>query len=308
MVQDTTVHGAPVTGGRSLPLGVVVAMRPKQWVKNALVFAAPTAAGVLTDGPVLLAVVATFVAFSAVASGLYLVNDVVDAEADRAHPRKHRRPVAAGEVTPSQALAVAGALLAGGSALALLVRPLVALLVVAYVAVTLLYSWRLKHVEVLDLLAIASGFVLRAGAGAAAAEVPVSSWFLTVMAFGALAMAAGKRSSELHRAGPDAGLSRPVLAGYSTAYLHQVQAIAVGGALLGYALWAFEEARLEGAPTGWVLELSVAPFAAALLRYLLIMDRGRAEAPEEALFSDRTLAVVGAIWVVLFSIGVGALA
>ena len=283
-------------------------MRPKQWVKNALVFAAPTAAGVITDGPVLVAVVATFVVFSAVASGLYLVNDVADAEVDRAHPRKHRRPIAAGYVTPSQALAAAGVLLAGGLAVALLIRPLVALLVLAYVAITLLYSWRLKHVEVLDLLAIASGFVLRAGAGAAAAEVPVSSWFLTVMAFGALAMAAGKRSSELHRAGPDAGLSRPVLAAYSRVYLHQVQAIAVGGALLGYALWAFEEARLDQGTTGWLLELSVAPFAAALLRYLLIMDGGRAEAPEEALFSDRTLAVVGAVWVVLFSLGVGALA
>lgn len=293
--------------GRSLPVALLVAMRPKQWVKNGLVLAAPTAAGVITEGAVLVEVLATLVAFCAVASGLYLINDVGDVESDRTHPRKHRRPVAAGDLSSTQALTAAAVLLAGGLAVSLAVRPLVAALVLAYVAVTTLYSWRLKHVEVIDLLAIASGFVLRAGAGAAAAEVPVSSWFLTVTAFGALAMAAGKRSSELHRAGADAGLSRPVLAAYSTEYLHQVQTIAVGGALLGYALWAFEESRLEDPTSGWWLELSVAPFAAALLRYLLLMSRGRAEAPEDALFADRTLAVVGLVWAVLFATGVGAL-
>lgn len=299
------VHEVVATGHRSVPGGLLASMRPKQWIKNALVFAAPAAAGVLGQASVAVAVVTTFVAYCAVASGLYLINDVVDVESDRAHPRKHRRPLAAGDISTRQALTAAAVLLAGGLGLAVVVRPLVALLMLTYIVVTLAYSRRLKHVEVVDLLAIASGFVLRAGAGAAAAEVPVSSWFLTVTAFGALAMAAGKRSSELRRAGELAGASRPVLAGYSTEYLHQVQTIAVGGALLGYALWAFEQAGDNGSG-GW-LELSVVPFAGALLRYLLIMNRGQAEAPEEALFSDRVLAVMGLVWAALFGIGVEAL-
>jgi decaprenyl-phosphate phosphoribosyltransferase len=301
MVSEVTVEP-----GGSVAAGLLRSARPRQWIKNLLVLAAPAAAGLLGDGTVLWRVGLAFVAFCAVASGVYLINDVHDAEADRAHPVKRRRPVAVGVVAPAQALALAGALFAGGLALALVLRPLAAVLLGVYVALQLAYSWGLKHVEVVDLLSIASGFVLRAGVGAAVAEVPVSSWFLTVTAFGALMMAAGKRSSELRRAGADAGTSRRVLAGYSTEYLHQVQTIAVGGALLGYALWAFEQAALQR-PSGWWLELSVVPFAAALLRYLLIMNRGEAEAPEEAIFSDIVLAVMGLAWAVAFVLGVESL-
>lgn len=304
----STVGAEPTNGAAvqrtSVGAGLLRSARPRQWIKNVLVFAAPAAAGVLGDASVVGSVLLAFVAFCAVASGVYLVNDVHDAEADRTHPRKHARPIAAGIVSPVQALVASAVLFAGGLGLAVAVRPLLAVLLVIYVAVSLAYSWGLKHIEVVDLIAIASGFVLRAGAGAAAAEVPVSSWFLTVMAFGALAMAAGKRSSELRRAGEAAGASRRVLAGYSAEYLHQVQTIAVGGALLGYALWAFEYVRLERST---LLELSVVPFAVALLRYLLIMNRGHAEAPEEAIFSDRVLAIVGVVWAVFFTLGVGPL-
>lgn len=299
MVSEVTVPRSA-----SLPAGLVRSARPRQWSKNVLVFAAPAAAGVLVDASVVVDVVLAFVVFCAVASGVYLVNDVVDVEADRTHPRKCHRPIAAGIVSPTQGAVTAAALVAGGVLLAFAVRPLLALLTVVYVAVSVAYSWGLKHIEVVDLIAIASGFVLRAAAGAAAAEVPVSSWFLTVTAFGALAIAAGKRSSELHRAGEGAGSSRRVLEGYSAEYLHQVETIAVGGTLVGYALWAFEQAELERS-AGW-LELSVVPFAAALLRYLLLMTRGEAEAPEEALFSDRVLAAMGVIWAVVFVVGVGA--
>lgn len=300
MVSEVAVARRP-----SVAVGLIRSARPVQWIKNGLVLAAPAAAGVLGQGDVVVSVVLTFIAFCAVASGIYLVNDVHDLEADRVHPRKRDRSIAAGVVSPAQALAVAVALAGGGVVLAYAVRPMVALLAVVYITISLSYSRGLKHVEVIDLLAIASGFVLRAGAGAAAAHVPVSSWFLTVTAFGALAMAAGKRSSELRRAGAETGETRRVLAGYSHAYLQQVQAIAVGGALLGYALWAFEQAELER--SSFWLELSVVPFAAGLLRYLLTMDRGEAEAPEEAVFADRVLAATGVVWAAMFAVGVGAL-
>ena len=283
--------------------GLLRALRPRQWVKNVLVAAAPAAAGVLFELANVWPLLATFATFCAVSSAVYLLNDVADLTSDRAHPRKRHRPIAAGLVAPSTALAVAGVLAVGGLVGALLVRPLLGLVVLTYLAVSAGYSLGLKHVPVIDLLAVASGFVLRAAAGAAAIDIPVSSWFLTVMAFGALAMAAGKRSSELGRSGAEAGASRPVLEQYTGSFLLQVETVAIGGALVGYALWAFDPSARPGGPPAW-LELSVVPFAAALLRYLWAISQGRAEAPEEAVFADSVLGCAVVVWTGLFLAGV----
>jgi decaprenyl-phosphate phosphoribosyltransferase len=286
-----------------LPVAVLAGLRPRQWVKNALVFSAPAAAGALLEWETAWRACAAFALFSAAASSVYLLNDVLDREADRRHPRKRTRPVASGALPVPVALAVAAVLAAGSVGLVAVVRPLAAVLLAVYLGTSALYTVWIKHVAVYDLLVVASGFVLRAGVGAAMTDVPVSQWFLTVMAFGSLAMAAGKRSSELAATGgADLG-TRRVLADYTPGFLLQVEAIAVGGALVGYSLWAFELAE-RSVGSMW-LQLSVVPFAAALLRYLLMMSRGQAEAPEEAVFHDRALTVAAAVWVVLFGIGVG---
>jgi decaprenyl-phosphate phosphoribosyltransferase len=282
--------------------GLLRAMRPHQWPKNLLVAAAPAAAGELLNLADALTVGAMFVVFCLASSAVYLVNDVIDADVDRLHPRKRFRPIAAGVVPKRLAIVTAVVLGIVSLAAAVLIEPLAGAIVAAYLAISVAYCLGLKDIAVLDLLNVASGFVLRAGAGAAAIAIPVSSLFLTVMAFGALAMAAGKRSSELAASAGAHPSTRPVLASYTPSFLLQVEAIAIGGALIGYMLWAFEVSNGTGRSP--FVDLSVVPFALALLRYLLLVSRGEAEAPEEAILSDRILAIAGGLWAVLFLIGV----
>ena len=281
---------------------LVQAMRPRQWVKNLLVFAAPAAAGVLSDAEALGRASLTFVAFGLVASGIYLVNDIADVESDRVHVRKRHRPIAAGQVSIPVAGAAAAILLVAGIAVGWSIDFSVAALLAVYALLSGSYSAGLKSVPVVEMLIVASGFVLRAAAGAAAVGVPASQWFLTVMAFGALAIAAGKRGSELARVGSDTS-SRRVLSEYTPQFIAQVETMAVGGALVGYALWAFDVA-LE-ARASILIEMSVVPVAVALLRYLLIVSKGDAEAPEEAVFAEPVVVIAGLVWAVLFLFGIG---
>jgi decaprenyl-phosphate phosphoribosyltransferase len=277
--------------------GLFASLRLRQWLKNLLVLAAPAAAGVLDSRwP---AVVAATAVFCAASSAVYLANDVADAAVDRAHPAKSKRPVASGVLPVSVALVASFLLAAAALVGAALIDSGAAWIIFAYLVVHAAYSLGAKHVAVLDVMMVASGFVLRAAAGAAAADVPVSSWFIAVVAFAALAVAAGKRASELVRAG-DGG--RAVLRDYTPGFLAQVQTLGAGGALVAYVLWAFE---LSGGDGSLAIELSVVPFALALLRYLLLSAHGRTEAPEDVIFSDRVLAAAGVVWVVLFAVGIG---
>jgi decaprenyl-phosphate phosphoribosyltransferase len=173
--------------------GLVCSMRPRQWVKNVLVLGAPFAAGVIFQLPVLAAVGVAFVAFSLAASGVYLVNDVQDIEADRAHPTKRRRPVAAGLVSPRLALTVAMVLFVAAIGVSFMASMDLVLVTSVYIAVQLSYCWWLKHQPVVDISIVASGFLLRAIAGGAAAGIALSQWFLFTTAFGSLFMVAGKR-------------------------------------------------------------------------------------------------------------------
>jgi decaprenyl-phosphate phosphoribosyltransferase len=282
--------------------GLVIACRPQQWMKNLVVFGAPVAAGVFFDRDVWWQVVVSFVVFCAASSAVYLTNDVVDVESDRLHPRKMRRPIASGALAPRPALVAAGVLALVAIVGGLLIRPKVGLLIGIYLVLSLVYTAGVKHIAVVDLLIVVSGFVVRAAVGAAAAEVPISQLFLTVLAFGALAMAAGKRSGELARVGVANG-SRPVLSSYTPAFLAQVETIAVGGTLLGYALWAFDVAARSNHEL--LVQLSVAPFATAVLRYALMVSKGEGETPEEAVLADAVLGVAAVAWGVIFVLGVG---
>src|SRR5690606_22812323 len=179
--------------------GLVRAARPRQWLKNVLVLAAPTFAGVLGEPSAVLATALAFAAFCLAASGTYLINDARDAEADRAHPRKRHRPVAAGVVGVGTAVTVGIVALLASIGLAALVGSLALVgVLTAYVALTTSYSLWLKHIVILDLMGVAAGFVLRAVAGAAAVQVTLSSWFLIVATLGSLLIVAGKREAELH--------------------------------------------------------------------------------------------------------------
>jgi decaprenyl-phosphate phosphoribosyltransferase len=289
----------------SLIVGLVRLARPKQWAKNVLVFAAPAAAGVLDNREALGETLLAFVCFCLAASGTYYLNDARDVEADRLHPVKCRRPVASGLVPVWVAYVGSVVLLAGSLALALTVDVNLALTVGGYVALTTAYSAVLKHVAVVDLVAVAAGFVLRAVAGAAATGVPVSQWFFIVTSFGALFMISGKRAAEAVEMGDDASEFRSVLAAYSTSYTAYLRAVTSGGMLVAYCMWAFEKAAdsLNPPAIPWY-HLSILPFVMAVLRYALVLDQGRGSAPEEIILRDRPLQLIGIAWAIVFAIGV----
>lgn len=278
---------------------VLRAARPRQWMKNLLVLAAPLAAGVLAEPDVLAPVLAAAGLMVLASASIYLFNDVVDAEADRNHPTKRLRPVASGELSPVVAVAagVVAALLSLAGALAM--SPELAATITVYLAAQVSYVLGLKHQPVLDLAVVSSGFLLRAVAGGVAAGVPLSQWFLIVAAFGSLYMVAGKRFSELHTVGADA-LTRRSLAMYSESYLRFVWGTAAGITITAYSLWAFEMAPDSGVP--WQA-ISIFPFVIAMLRYGSDIDRGAAGEPEDVVLRDPVLLTVAAIWLLTFSLG-----
>jgi decaprenyl-phosphate phosphoribosyltransferase len=307
--------GGPGTGPRaggtlSLLAGLVRLARPRQWTKNLLVFAAPAAAGVLDNtGPAVEALIA-FAAFCLAASGTYYINDARDAEADRLHPIKRNRPVASGVVPVTVAYVGGAAMLAASVPVALAATPELAATVLGYMALTTAYSTVLKHVAVVDLVAVAAGFVLRAVAGAAATDVPISDWFFIVTSFGALFIVSGKRGAEASEmAGAttaDAGRFRAVLNAYSESYMAYLRSVTSGAVLVAYCLWAFEKAdsAANSSSIPWY-QLSILPFVMAILRYALVLDRGdRGSAPEDIILGDRTLQCIGVAWAIVFAVGV----
>lgn len=301
---------APVVTGRAAPatpllLGLVRTARPRQWVKNLLVFAAPGAAGVLTQRHTLEQASLAFLVFCLAASGTYFLNDTVDREADRRHPVNRHRPVAAGVVPARLALSVAVTLLSASVLLALVALGGPAATCVAlYVGINVAYNVRLRHEPVLDLAAVASGFVLRAIIGGLATHVHLSEWFLVVTSFASLFIVAGKREGlvALDVAGAEDGSARarPV---YPLGYLRFVRGLASGVAMAAYCLWAFDRAAgAEG--HGLWLQLTIVPFVLAMLRYALLVESEGVEAPEDALLGDGTILALGVVWVALFALGV----
>lgn len=278
--------------------------RPKQWLKNVLVFAAPGAAGVLDQPGELGTTLLAFASFSVAASGTYFWNDVLDVESDRSHPTKSKRPIAAGTVSLATGRILGTLLPIVALGLATLTGEWRAVVVVAiYMLITLTYSAIWKHIAVIDLVAIASGFVLRAAMGAVAVDVPMSSWFVLVTTFGSLFIVTGKRFAERRELGAHAQGVRSTLGEYSEGYLRFVLAVACGGALVSYCVWAFETKSLSGSELPYY-ELSVVPMLTAFLRYALVLEQGQGAAPEEVFGRDRVLQVLGVIWLVVYGLAV----
>lgn len=293
-------EAAPVTGPpRTLAGGIVKAIRPRQWVKNLLVLAAPLVA--LGDDrftydyrTVLVKVSVAFVAFCLAASTVYLVNDARDVEADRQHPTKRFRPIAAGVVPERLAYGLAVVLGLGSLAISWLLTPNLALVMAIYIAVQLAYCFGLKHQAVLDICIVSSGFLIRAIAGGVAAGVPLSQWFLLVMAFGSLFMAAGKRYAELQLAERTGAKIRRSLESYTTTYLRFVWTMSATAVVLCYGLWAF--GRDDEGGTSWFV-VSMIPFTIAILRYAVDVDGGMAGEPEEIALRDRVLQCLAVAWI-----------
>ena len=285
----------------SLLSGLIRTARPKQWMKNVLVVAAPAAAGVLGHESVIFDTLVAFVAFSLAASGTYFLNDAFDVEADRRHTKKRFRPIAAGIVPVSTARAVGVALLAAGIGISFLANWRLALVIGIYVVFTTAYSAWLKHVAVIDLGMVAAGFVLRLIAGAVAVDVRISVWFIVVGSFGSLFMVAGKRHAEHLDLGVDRAGHRATLEEYSVEYLGYVRSVASGVAMVAYCLWAFDSAIHRNGIV-W-FEMSIVPFVLAFLRYALLVERGQGGAPEDVVLGDRPLQVLGALWAMLLAIG-----
>jgi len=251
---------------RGLLVAALVTMRPNQWIKNLLVIAAAGAAGALGQDDVPVRVGLAFVAFCLLASGIYAVNDVRDADEARLHPRKCCRPVAAGELSPKAACALGLVLVVVGVSLCLAIRPLLATVGAGYVALTLSYTIVRRYVLAFDIVAIAGGFVLCAVAGGVAAPVALSRWFVLVVTCAALFVATGKRRAELRRTVATNALAgrRIVLKGYTELRLRVILILSGVVAVVAYAVWASELPDAHG--VSW-RPLTIIPFSLGLLRY-----------------------------------------
>jgi decaprenyl-phosphate phosphoribosyltransferase len=288
--------------------GLIRLARPRQWIKNLLVFVAPGAAGVLFHVTVLWHAAAAFGIFCIAATGTYYLNDARDAEADGRHPTKRNRPVAAGVVPVRLALVIGMILMGASIGLGALVAGWhLSVVMGAYVAIQLSYSAGLKNEPILDLACVSAGFILRAVAGGVATSVPLSNWFLIVVSFGSLLVVTGKRSGEkqlLAEGVADDASIRQTLGLYTPSFLSTVRTLSAAVTVSAYCLWAFERASQvhPGHDPVW-FQLTIVPFVIALLHVLRLLDSGAGAAPEELALKDHRLQLYGASWVALFAIG-----
>jgi 4-hydroxybenzoate polyprenyltransferase len=301
MARSIEFEAAPARGG-AVFLELLRAMRPRQWIKNVFVFAALAFSEerLWTRPQSVLLVVGAFVLFCLAAGAIYLINDIVDIEKDRAHPKKRNRPIASGRLRPGIALAAAVALM-------LVVLPSAYVLdsldqqgadfgllavILAYILIQgLLYTYLLKNVVIIDIFTIAAGFVLRAVAGAVVLDIPISSWLLICMGLLALFLGLGKRRAELVLLEGGAIEHRRILDEYSVPMLDQLISIVTAATIIAYTLFSTTATTLKHAP--YAVMLLTVPFVVyGIFRYIyLIHHHGGGGGPEELVLKDRPLAL-----------------
>ena len=292
------VAAAPPASPARWLRAVIVTTRPRQWPKNLLVFAAPLA-GASLGQRFGYALVAMF-AFGCASAAVYFVNDVADVGRDRRHPVKRNRPIASGALSERHAivLAVLAALFAVGAGVVIR-EPLLVATASAYLCTSFLYSYKLKHVPFVEMLIVASGFLLRVLGGAAATHVKPSVWFLLVCSLGALGVAVAKRYTELTSLGADAVKHRPAMRWYRPDMLRVAQVAIGAGVLATYLMWAINEnndARL------WHLA-SALPLTAALVRFGVLAARRTVRPVEDLITRDAVMLCCEAAWLILFCVG-----
>ncbi|MEZ0241355.1 MAG: decaprenyl-phosphate phosphoribosyltransferase [Chloroflexota bacterium] len=275
---------------------LAVSLRPRQWTKNLLVFAGLLFSGNLLDPRLVGRSALAFLLFCLLSGGIYLINDVLDAERDRSHPQKRHRPVASGRLSATVALAAGIGLLLGGSLAAFVLSPPFGVVAVAYAALLSAYSAGLKHLVIVDALVIAAGFVLRAMAGVVVLDVDFSHWFLLCTSLLALFLTFGKRRHELIALEGGAAEHRPILSEYSPQLLDQMIAVVTASTLMAYALYTVApetQARLGTT----LLPLTIPFVLYGIFRYLyLLYRRDLGGNPSEHLLTDRALLLDVALW------------
>jgi 4-hydroxybenzoate polyprenyltransferase len=298
-----TSPGAPSAdvAGRTFSSALLQTLRPSEWTKNLIVFAALLFGERLLDAASVGRASAAFLVFCALSGVVYIVNDVTDREQDRRHPTKRGRPIASGALSPRAALATAAVLGPMALAWAFWLSPLLGLVSLSYVALLVAYSLLLKHIVILDVLTIAVGFVLRAVAGAVAVDVPISQWLLVCTILLALFLGLSKRRYELVQLADSAAVHRPILGEYSPYLLDQMIGIVTASTVMSYVLYVLES---ETAARFGVVTLGLTiPFPLyGIFRYLYLIHRKGGGTPSELLLADRPLLVCVALWVVAVAI------
>ncbi len=279
-----------------VPRGLWRAMRPKQWPKNAFIFAALVFDGKLFVPAYLAAVVVGFCALCCLSSAVYLLNDVVDAPADRLHPTKRSRPIARGDVSPRAALAWAALLAAAALIVGFALEPAFGVISLTYALLMMLYTFKLKHVVIVDVIVIAIGFVLRVAAGIPLVDaVRFSPWLYLCMLLLALLLGFGKRRQELVELNGDAS-TRAILSEYTISLLDQIIAIVTSATIVSYALYTFSAPQL---PPNHSMMLTIPFVLYCVFRYLyLVHVKGAGGAPDEILLTDHPLQASLALWAV----------
>jgi 4-hydroxybenzoate polyprenyltransferase len=264
-------------------------MRPKQWTKNLVVFAAPAFALQFDPRTLILATVAA-VTFSGMSAGTYLMNDVLDAPRDRLHPVKRSRPIAAGALPVPIAIVAACILAVASLTTSFALAPGLAVAIGIYALLQIAYNLRLNREPMLDVLCISAGFVTRALGGAAATSVRVSTWFLLCIALLALFLAIEKRRAEVQRVGLGAP-TRAVLKHYSISLLTRMEGVVTASALMAYSLWAAQRT-----PKHWMLA-TVPIVAYVMFRYQMLTEEGAGEDPENVLIKSPAIVVAAILWI-----------
>jgi 4-hydroxybenzoate polyprenyltransferase len=285
-----------LAGVRSTP-AIVAALRPKQWAKNGLLFVALAFTLNLQQPALLGRSLVAFVLFCALSSAGYLLNDVRDVDADRAHPIKRFRPIASGRLPVSVALAFGFSLATAGVVGSFVLSTGFGFMAVGYLTITAVYTLWLKHFVLLDIFGIAAGFVVRAAAGAVAIAVPISPWLYSATMLGALLIALGKRRAEIQALGPDAAAHRRNLDAYTVEFIDELIMVISSAALMTYALYTFSA---ENLPRDHSMMLTIPVVLYGLFRYLFLVRTGDSGgAPEELLFRDRPLLLAVVVWATL---------
>ncbi|MCH8191373.1 MAG: decaprenyl-phosphate phosphoribosyltransferase [Chloroflexi bacterium] len=310
MAGERRLEGTPPTEANSalgiaFPLGqlrqLVAAMRPRQWAKNLLLYLAffftlgqHTSDGFVNELGLFGEATLGFLLFCLLSGATYIVNDVLDLEADRLHPTKQHRPLAAGRLSPTFALIGAAIMASVAVAFAFVLDAGFGVASVGYLAVILAYNLGLKNMVILDVMAVASGFVLRAAAGALVIGVPISPWLYVMTSLGALLISLGKRRHELATLGATGSSHRRVLEDYSTAFLDQLVAIVAPATLVAYTLYTF---TAENLPADNTMMLTIPFVLYGIFRYLfLIHRRNLGGSPEEIFLTDRPMLINILLW------------
>ena len=275
---------------------LLVSLRPGQWTKNLLVFAALIFGQKLFSPVAVGRALAVFLMFCALSGAVYLINDVSDRDADRRHPLKSRRPIASGRLSAQAAVGWAVALSIGAIAAAAWLRPALAVVALGYLLLHALYTRALKHLVILDVLAIAIGFVLRAVAGGVAIDVPISDWLLVCTILLALFLALGKRRAEITLLADSATGHRRILEEYSPYLLDQMIGVVTASTLVAYMIYCLSPETTQHFGTHWLV-LTV-PFPIyGIFRYLyLVHQKDGGGSPAEMLVTDRPLLACVAVW------------